>query len=324
MDKTENKYLVLFNARWDIDRYFIENVNTDEVKVASIYKLYKKDFKYKIAVLWLEKFKLPFQSLWYEDWKKAIENYDTIIVNALNLSWQILSYIKKKNPNVRLIVWYWDTVNEKNRLPEKYKAICEVWSFDERDCDKYGMHKNVQFYYPMNVESKEAFYDAMFVGQDKGRTQRLSEICDLLQKSGLTVYTYVQYNRKEKRYLGKEILKPIKYTEIIKLIDQSRCIIDIPKAGQTGMTMRVLESLFYAKKLITTDKNISKAEFYNPANIFIWDEPNEGELKKFFSLPVEPVSERILNKYTFDAWIKNFGFVKNFEKAVEAKVEKKR
>ena len=114
--------------------------------------------------------------------------------------------------------------------------------------------------------------------------------------------------------MGKEILKPIKYTEIIKLINQSRCIIDIPKAGQTGMTMRVLESLFYAKKLITTDKNISKAEFYNPANIFIWDEPNEGELKKFFSLPVEPVSESILNKYTFDAWIKNFGFVKKLEK----------
>lgn len=307
MCKNEKKCLVLFNARWNIQKYLIEYANINQVKTASMYRLYKKDFKYMIAVLWMEKCKLPFQSIWYEGWKKEIKKYDTVIVFANNLSWQILSYIKDKNPDARLIVWYWDTISEKNRLPEKYKSFCEVWSFDEKDCERYGMRKNVQFYYPMAAVNKDILYDAMFVGLDKGRTKLLGQICDMLRKNGFTVYTYVPRYKKEKGHPEQKILKPMKYTDVISLVIQSGCIIDIPKSGQTGMTLRVLEALFYSKKLITTNKNISNAEFYNPANIFIWDNPSDDEVQKFFSLPVESVAKEILNRYTFETWIKNFG-----------------
>lgn len=306
MCKTEKKCLVLLNARWDIDRYMIETAKMKNVKVAPLYKLYKRDFKYKLAVLWLQKCKLPFQSLWYENWKKEISSYDIVIVNALNLNWRILSYIRKRNPYARLIVWYWDTVNEKNYLNDKYKLDCEVWSFDNEDCKRYGMHRNTQFYYPSKIETKGILFDAMFVGRDKGRVSQLKEICDLLNKSGLVVYTYVQRDKKEKGYPEQKVTKPVEYKEILKLISQSRCIIDIPKTGQTGMTMRVLESLFYSKKLITTDKSILGTEIYNQANIFIWDNPSEKKLQHFFTTPYEPVSDEILKKYSFETWIKNF------------------
>lgn len=308
MSKKEKKCLVLLNARWVTDRYMIKTAKMENVKVASLYKLYKRDLKYKFAVLWLQKCKLPFQSLWYDNWKKEISYYDTVIVNASNLSWQILSYIKKKNPHTRLIVWYWDTVNENNYLDEKYRSICEVWSFDKKDCERYGMNENTQFYYPSDVGNENILYDVMFVGRDKkGRMQMLNEICDLLQENDLNVYTYVQRDKKEKGHPEKKILKPIEYQEILKLISQSKCIIDIPKAGQTGMTWRVLESIFYSRKLITTDKSIVEAEFYNPANIFIWDNPSSEEVKEFFLTPYEPVSDEVLNRYTFEAWIRNFG-----------------
>jgi len=303
----EEKYLVLFNARWALDRYMIRNVHVNSIEIESIYKVYKRGLGYIVAVLWMQKCRLPFQLVWYEKWKKRIKNYDVVIINAANLSWQIIPYIKKKNPDIRLIVWYWDTVNEKEYLPEKYHLMCEVWSFDEKDCVKYGMRKNVQFYYPLDVETEKILYDAIFVGRDKGRMQQLQEICDCLQESDMKVYVYIQRDRKSKNYPNQKVLKPLEYEEVIKMIAQSRCIIDIPKAGQSGMTLRVLESLFYSKKLITTDKNISKAEFYNPANILIWDKPDSEEIRKFFSMPVEPVNDEILNKYTFEAWIHNFG-----------------
>ncbi len=307
MSKTIVKCLVLLNARWVMDRYMIENVKMENVKVSSLYKISKKGLKYKIAVLWLQKCKLPFQSLWYGNWKRELSDYDIVIINAANLNWQVLSYIKKKNPHARLIAWYWDTVNKNNYLDEKYKSFCEVWSFDGQDCKSYRMHKNTQFYYPGDVKNKEILFDAMFVGRDKGRTHQLKKISNLLQKNGLTVYTYVQRDKREKGHPEKKIPKPIEYKEILKLISQTRCIIDIPKAGQAGMTIRVLESLFYSKKLITTDKSISETEFYNPANIFIWDNPDESVLKEFFAIPFEPVGEEILKEYTFETWIKNFG-----------------
>jgi len=304
--KRNKKCLVLLNARWDIDRYFIEHVDIEQVKVAPIYKLYKKDFKYKVAVLWMEKCRLPFESLWYEDWKKEIENYDTVIINALNLSWKILSFIHYKNPHARLIVWYWDTVNDKNRLPDKYKPLCEVWSFDEKDCSYYGFKKNTQFYYPLPVSHTPVLYDAMFVGQDKGRAKQLQQICTFLQQCGLTVYSYVQRYKKGKVHPEHPVRMPLPYKDVVSLVAHSRCIIDIPKQGQAGLTMRVLESLFYAKKLITTDKNIAGADFFHPANIFIWDNPSPNDLLNFFSLPVVTVDEEILNRYTFQTWISNF------------------
>jgi len=285
----------------------VENVKVKNVKVTSLYNIYKRDIKYLLAVLWLQKCKLPFQSLWYDKWKREIRDYDTVIVFDANLNWQMLSYIKKKNPNVRLIVWYWNTINDENRLDEKYRSLCEIWSFDKKDCERYGIHQNIQFYYPNDIENKCILYDALFVGREKGRMQKLKEICDLLQETGLNVYTYVSRDKKGKGYPEKKILKPIEYKENLKLISQSKCIIDIPKAGQTGMTWRVLESVFYSKKLITTDKTIAEAEFYNPANIFIWDNPDKSELKEFFAIPFEPVDDEILNEYTFETWIKNFG-----------------
>lgn len=307
MDEIEKKYLVLFNARWPLDRYMIKNVNLDLIEVAAMYKVYKKDLKYIMAALWMQKCKLPFQFVWYEKWKKQIKSYDIVIINAQNLDWQILSYIKKKNPDARLIVWYWDTVSKEKYLPEKYRSICEVWSFDAQDCAKYGMRKNVQFYYPLDIEIGETLYDAVFVGRDKGRTQQIQEISDCLQKNGLKVFVYIQRDKKNKEHSSQKHSKTLEYEEIIKKTIQSRCIIDIPKSGQSGMTIRVLESMFYSKKLITTDKSLFEAEFYNPANILIWDKPDEDELRKFFSLPYEPVSKEILDQYTFETWINNFG-----------------
>lgn len=307
MSKKEKGCLILVNTRWDIYRYMAEAVKMKNVKVAPLYNIYKRDFKYLLAVLWLQKCKLPFQFLWYEKWKKEIEDYDTVIVFDANLNWQMLSYIKKKNPHARLIVWYWNTINDENRLDEKYKSICEIWSFDKMDCERYGMNQNIQFYYPSDIGNEDIVYDAMFVGREKGRIQKLKEICDMLQKNRLNVYIYVPRDKKEKGHLEKKILKPIEYKENLKLISQSNCIIDIPKDGQYGMTWRVLEAVFYSKKLITTDKSIAEAEFYNPANIFIWDNPSSEELKKFFSIPYEPISDEILNRYTFETWIRNFG-----------------
>lgn len=294
------------NGRFGIDRYFINNVKQENIKVASLYKFYKKDLKYLLGVLWMEKFNLSFESLWYEDWKKEIKQYNTIIVSALNLNCKILSYIKNKNPKCRLIVWYWDTVNEKNILSDKYKEFCEVWSFDKEDCKKYHMNLNSQFYYPLDISKSEIVYDAMFIGRDKGRTEQINEMCGLFQKKGLDIYTYIQDDKIDRKWFLKKNRREIEYEEVVSLVAKSRCIIDIPKKGQAGITMRVLESIFYSKKLITTDSDIKSYEFYNKKNIFIWGEDDVEGIVDFINSDFVAVSEAIKNRYLFGEWLKRF------------------
>lgn len=289
-----------------MDRYFIRNVNSEKIGISSMYKLYKKNTKYLLATLWMEKYRLPFEFLWYGQWKNKIKQYDTVIVNAQNLSWKILSYIKRKNSRCRIIVWYWDTVNEKRVLPDKYREFCEIWSFDNEDCKKYHMNLNSQFYYPLELSKSEIMYDAMFIGRDKGRTERLNEIYSVLQKNNLKIYTYIQDDKIDKKWLWKKNKKEIEYEEVANLVAKSRCIIDIPKKGQTGITMRVLESIFYSKKLITTDSNIKSYEFYYKNNIFIWGEDDVESIVEFVNSEYEQIDENIKRYYMLEEWVKRF------------------
>lgn len=295
----KNRVLVLMNARFEIDRYYIKYGNRDNLKISSIYKIYKKGLTYKIAALWMQKLHFPFQALWYSDWKQEVGNYDVIIVSALNLSWKVLEYIRKKNPNVRLIVWFWDSINNKVFFDNKYNNLCEVWSFDKADCQRYGFRENTQFYIKRNVFSTKpgVIYGAMFVGREKGRTTILNDIIEKLNSCNLKVYKYI---------LDAKTANGMEYDEVLDMVEKSACIIDIPKAGQSGLTLRVLESIFYSKKLITTNKNIIKEEFYNSQNIFVWDNPSEKEIKDFFQKPYEFVDEEIIKKYTIEQWVENF------------------
>ena len=98
----------------------------------------------------------------------------------------------------------------------------------------------------------------------------------------------------------------MEYDEVLDIVEQSLCIIDVPKPNQSGLTLRVLEAIFYNKKLITTNKNVVEEEFYNPQNILVWDNPTQEELISFFTKPVIPVTSDICKKYTIEQWISNF------------------
>lgn len=302
----QKRYLFLMNGRWPMDRYFINNVISEQICVASVYKLYGKDFKYLLAVLLLEKCKLSLEFIWYEEWKKDIEKYDVVIINRSILSWKIIDYIKKKNPKCRIIVWYWDTVNEKIQLPEKYRKYCEVWSFDDVDCQKYNMNFNTQFYLPLDIPSQKIRYDAMFVGRNKGRSRQINEIGGDLQEKGLSFYRYIQKDKFGTGYFYKKDKPELEYEEILQLIAKSRCIIDIPKAGQSGLTIRALEALFYSKKLITTDKNIKNYNFYRKENIFIWGEDDVEKITEFIKSDYQIVDANIRNEYLLENWVKKF------------------
>lgn len=294
----KNNILVLMNARFEINRHYIKYGNRDKLVFAPLYKIYKKGFLYQIAALWMQKLGIPFQSIWYDDWKKKVRDYDVVIVFAVHLSWKVLAYIRKKNPNVRLIVWFWDSINEKVCYDKKYIDNCEVWSFDKEDCIKYGFKENTQFFIERNgSKKKNILYDAMFVGREKGRKDIISEITTKLYSYHFKIYTYL---------LSDNTQNGMEYDEVLDIVEQSLCIIDVPKPNQSGLTLRVLEAIFYNKKLITTNKNVVEEEFYNPQNILVWDNPTQEELISFFTKPVIPVTSDICKKYTIEQWISNF------------------
>ena len=68
-----------------------------------------------------------------------------------------------------------------------------------------------------------------------------------------------------------------------------------------------MEAFFFGKKLITNQKSVKEADFYDPNNIFIIDMDSWDELDAFLQKDIVPLSSSIVEKYTYQSWLRRFG-----------------
>ena len=179
-----------------------------------------------------------------------------------------------------------------------------MWSFDPEDCRKYGLNFNTTYYFkdlklPVSF-SKE--YDVFFCGINKGRKNKLNEIQAILAKNSITSFFYLV----DEELPVSERLPRLQYKEYLSKLSNANAILDILQDGQQGMTLRVMEALFFNKKLITNQSLIAKEDFYNSNNIFIIGKDDWNNIKDFMNKPVIKTPEEVLDKYDFFTWLKRF------------------
>src|SRR5690606_23044414 len=146
--------------------------------------------------------------------------------------------------------------------------------------------------------------DILFVGVDKGRKNQLDDLKNLFDDMGFANQIYVVGNRNLfGQHKGNQ---PIGYGKYLEYIAGSKALLDLVQTKQTGLTLRVMESIFFNKKLITNDLNIDTQPFYNKNNIFILGKDKMESLKSFLDLPYESLSEEIVNYYDVSTWLGRF------------------
>lgn len=251
-----------------------------------------------IRRMWIDYF-LPGYWFWFADWKNKLSKYDVIIVNATERTRTLARFIHKVKPSMRIIYWYWNPVNSKS-LPELTKDDnVEFWSFDRADCEKYSMKYNVQYYDSSNLTDDMDVtidYDVYFIGHDKGRLSLLKNLMGIFAKYNVSIRFDIIGNHE----------KNIPYCEVQKRVAKTKAILEINQRGQTGITLRALEALFFRKKLITNNAHIIQEDFYNPNNIFIIGKDDMSLLKDFLSQPYDTAADSFRSKHTIDAWFSNF------------------
>ena len=84
----------------------------------------------------------------------------------------------------------------------------------------------------------------------------------------------------------------------------SKVALDVQFGTQTGLTMRTIESLASQTKLITTNAQVKKYDFYNSKNICVIDKENPVVPKEFLESEYVNIPEEILYKYSLHNWIK--------------------
>lgn len=261
------------------------------------------------------KFHLPFQSIWYGEWKKHLSEYHTILLHGSWLVEGIPHWIRKKakksNSELRIIWWYWNRVVNIDHPDKISDDDCEKWSFDQMNCKKYNMNFNTQYYFrslkiPEHSSIKSDIY---YLGSDGGRLPMLMGIYQQLEQMNLKAdYNILttKHTMYHDKYPNCFIENKIEYKENLRHIGECKAILEIIREDQSGQTLRPLEALFHQKKLITNDGNIDSMVYYHPDNIFILGKNDIDQLPEFLEKPYHPIPQHIIDIYESKAWLERF------------------
>ena len=97
----------------------------------------------------------------------------------------------------------------------------------------------------------------------------------------------------------------IDFSEYLKLVKNSKVLLDFKVKEHDGLSLRFFESLKYQKKIITNNKSVVEYDFYNPKNIFILHQDNVTDLKSFIFSDYDPLPIELVEKYSFSTWLYN-------------------
>lgn len=279
-------YIILKNKK---DIYFFNKIskkyNIEELYFLNTDKpLFKLLKKVKISIL--------------GKWKNEINKYDKFIIFESLYNEKVAKKIKRTKKENKVIVYFWNYIDDNNKYILNDKNIDEFWTFDKNDAQKYNMKYNPQFYTKnVKIQDEQNKYDVLFLGRPKKRKKDIVDLEKKLKEEG--IQTNFKIIENEKDYVS--------YDEYLKMIAESKCILDYNQEGQVGLSLRPMEALFLERKLITNNTDIRNYDFYNHDNIFILGEDNINEIKEFINKPYKKIDQDIIDYYDFDQWLNRFG-----------------
>lgn len=235
-------------------------------------------------------------------------DYENYIVYDARASAEYLRWLREHHPTARIILFYDNPIaNTEVKIDQLEKSICECWSFDYDDCERYGLQYNSEFYFEELIcDKRKLKYDVMFLGKDKGRYDRLIALEKEFLDVGLSFYLHIvpdsklDANKKEKYRDG------VSYEKLLELVSESKVLLDILQEDQVGLTLRNMEAVFNGKKQITDNPKIRRYNFYSPDNVFILGEDDFSKISEFVKSPSAGYQKDVISYYSFDEWLKRF------------------
>lgn len=276
--------------------------------VSEGYKVYCAYKRIAISLRFLRElwFRIPLlpKELWFDS-EILNMNPQYIIIRDAIITRDYLKWLQKRFPDAQINFLYENMVDKARHVyPDKIPKGIRIWTYDGYDSKKYGIDlKKTSCYFPVYVDEKgKKKYDLLFVGRDKGRGEMLLNLKKYLEDHGFTTKFVItadgRFSRKKKYYH-----KEVPYQQIARWISESRSILNVAMENQEGITVRDLECLFNKVKLITTNKYIIKAEFYNEKNVYILNENNWAGLLEFLKSEYDDTRKIDLDQYSAEKMI---------------------
>ena len=242
-----------------------------------------------------------------------------LIIRCDMVTTGVIAMLRAAFPKAKLCLHLWDSLKNVKGIRKKIGSFDYVSSFDPDDCksDK-RLHFRPLFYIDSFLENTEQEkYDLCFCGTvHSDRYYVIKTIFNLAKQNGLKtihflylqspfIYCFYKLFGKGFKTAKKRDFNFAKKTieEISRIERESKVVLDIQHPKQTGLTIRTLEMIGAGKKIITTNKDIVRYDFYSPNNILVIERNNPKLNLDFFSSKFVPIPKKIVDKYSIEVWV---------------------
>ena len=233
------------------------------------------------------------------------------VLSGQALRKETLSKLKEMYPQA-IFLWYmWDNICFIKEYVDNKHYFDKLISFDINDAEK----ENIRFrplFFSKRIKSDKKYLISHIGSAHPERVRILAKFKNKLDFDKSFVYLFATKEEmiRNKNLPGWKEMKPyihsksLNYEDVVRVMAESFATIDIPYEMQTGLTMRTIESIGFDTKLITTNLEVKKYDFYRENNIFIFDEekmcmPNES----FWKNKYENLTQELYKKYSLSGWV---------------------
>ncbi len=245
------------------------------------------------------------------------------IIKGETITSHFLKSIKNKFPQTPIILYLWDSIKNYPHIAENVKFFTKISTFDLNDVEQFTDFKFRPLFYldifkttQNNIVKK---YDILFIGTAHSDRIRFMKKIESECKTNNLKFHKVLYIQNPILYIFRKIFdsqfknikrtevsfKPLSISEVKDFFNKSKSVIDVQHPKQSGLTMRTFETMGAKTKILTTNKNISKYDFYKPENVLIIDRenPSLNINKHFFDSEFQKLPDDVTKKYSIDGWL---------------------
>ncbi|WP_165089559.1 hypothetical protein [Neisseria yangbaofengii] len=221
----------------------------------------------------------------------------------------------KRHVRHKMINYQWDGLSRFSKIHQYIGLFDKFYVFDPADLiNRPGLLPATNFYFDhIPTISANPKHDLYFVGLHyPNRVEEIGTFAKAAEKLGLSLDFHIGSLDIPPDILSKQYPDNIQTFQGIRSFadnlnatqTQAKVLTDFKTPAHNGLSFRPFEALGYRKKLITTNTDITRYDFYHPDNIFVWQGNNLDGLKTFMDKPYHEMPSEIYEKYSFGNWIR--------------------
>lgn len=251
---------------------------------------------------------------------KIEKDFDLILVLVGRyLTKDFMAKLKEMNPSSKFVLYLWDDIGRVDNFNLLKDFYDKIYSFDLNDCKNYNItflplfysrdyklgnyNKNIDIYGAFSDHSERKKIAYKIISQSIGKRIK----CKFIFFPGRFKYiiNYIKNKKIQSKTNNKMVYvyAPIDDNTNLNYVFHSKALLDVQYKTQNGLTMRTIESIGAGVKLITTNTNIMKYDFYRSENCLIIDRDNPVIDFEFLQTPYLQLPNDIYSKYSIETWV---------------------